>query len=76
MRREPHVRFCERAVVKFRRATHLTHLDRVHPLGQAGIAVDIGEQDGNDSGDVLLLLDAAEGTFGILCKYSGSFCFA
>ena len=23
MRREPHVRFCERAVVKFRRATHL-----------------------------------------------------
>jgi hypothetical protein len=22
MRREPHVRFCERAVVKFRRATH------------------------------------------------------
>jgi hypothetical protein len=23
MRREPHVRFCERAAVKFRRATHL-----------------------------------------------------
>ena len=23
MRREPHVRFCERAVVRFRRATHL-----------------------------------------------------
>src|SRR4029077_5866961 len=24
MRREPHVRFCERAAVKFHRATHLT----------------------------------------------------
>ena len=28
MRREPHVRFCERAVVKFRRATHLVILCR------------------------------------------------
>ncbi len=26
MRREPHVRFCERAVVKLRRATHLVML--------------------------------------------------
>ena len=25
MRREPNVRYCERAVVKFRRATHLAH---------------------------------------------------
>jgi hypothetical protein len=30
MRREPHVRFCERAVVKFRRATHLVILSRGH----------------------------------------------
>jgi RNA-directed DNA polymerase len=30
MRREPHVRFCERAVVKFRRATHLVILSRRH----------------------------------------------
>ena len=28
MRREPHVRFCERAVVKFRSATHLVILCR------------------------------------------------
>ena len=28
MRREPHVRFCERAVVRFRRATHLVFLCR------------------------------------------------
>ncbi len=44
-------------------ADDFTQLDRVHPLGQAGIAADIGEQDGNDSGDVLVFLDAAEGTF-------------
>jgi RNA-directed DNA polymerase len=30
MRREPHVRFCERAVVKLRRATHLVILSRGH----------------------------------------------
>src|SRR4051794_36814130 len=29
MRREPHVRFCERAVVRFRRATHL-HISHEH----------------------------------------------
>jgi hypothetical protein len=28
MRREPHVRFCERAAVRFRRATHLVILCR------------------------------------------------
>ena len=28
MRRESHVRFCERAVVRFRRATHLVILCR------------------------------------------------
>jgi len=28
MRREPHVRFCERAAVKLRRATHLVILSR------------------------------------------------
>jgi hypothetical protein len=32
MRREPHVRFCERAVVKFRRATHLVILSRGHAI--------------------------------------------
>ncbi len=30
MRREPHVRFCERAAVRFRRATHLVILSRGH----------------------------------------------
>ena len=30
MRREPHVRFCERLAVKFRRATHLVILSRGH----------------------------------------------
>jgi len=30
MRRESHVRFCERAVVRFRRATHLADAD--HPF--------------------------------------------
>ena len=30
MKREPHVRFCERAAVKLRRATHLVILSRGH----------------------------------------------
>jgi hypothetical protein len=30
MRREPHVRFCERAAVKLHRATHLVILSRGH----------------------------------------------
>jgi RNA-directed DNA polymerase len=32
MRREPHVRFCERAAVKLRRATHLVILSRGHAV--------------------------------------------
>ena len=31
MRREPHARFCERAAVKLRRATHLVILIDVYP---------------------------------------------
>ena len=35
MRREPHVRFCERAAVKFRRATHLVILCRTGKAEEA-----------------------------------------
>ena len=37
MRREPHVRFCERAVVRFRRATHLVILCRTEAEALAAL---------------------------------------
>ena len=41
----------------------ITQLDRVHPFGETSITADVGEKDGSSSGDVPVLLDAAESTF-------------